>query len=103
MYLSPHVFWKWLLSLALVLACLAASALPVFADIAPPPNTPGTGIVPDGPQTRVRMMYENVFADITPGGTARFDINFVMLNLGDKEEKREISSRGLDIEALRKL
>lgn len=85
-----HLFWKGLFSLLLALIWIAASTLPAFADVAPPPRTQSSGIIPDGEQTQVRMMYENVFMDIALDGTAKVDANFVMRNLGDKEEVMDV-------------
>jgi hypothetical protein len=90
MFHHRHLFWKGLFSLLLALIWVVASTLPAFADVAPPPRTQSSGIIPDGEQTQVRMMYENVFMDIALDGTAKVDANFVMRNLGDKEEVMDV-------------
>jgi hypothetical protein len=90
MHHNYRLLWKGLVSLSFALIWVIASTLPAFADIAPPPRTQASGIVPDGEKTQVRMMYENVFMDIGVDETAKVDANFVMRNLGDKEEVMDV-------------
>jgi hypothetical protein len=91
MHRNHRLFWKGLVSLLLALIWVVASVMPAFADIYHPPRLPaGSGITPENEQTQVRMMYENVFMDIGVDDVAKVDANFVMRNLGDKEEQMEV-------------
>ena len=88
--LHTHRFCQSLFSLLIALMWAATSVLPSFADIAPPPPPEGFTILPGSETTQVRMMYEHVFMNIDLDGVAKVDANFVMRNLGSKEESMEV-------------
>ncbi len=83
-------FMKGFLSLLIAFLWAVSSITPAFADIAPPPPVDGFTILPGSETTQVRMMYENVFMNIDVDGVATVDANFVMRNLGSKEESMEV-------------
>ena len=85
-----HCHCKGFFSLLIALMWAATSVLPSFADIAPPPPPEGFTILPGSETTQVRMTYEHVFMNIDLDGVAKVDANFVMRNLGNKEETMEV-------------
>jgi hypothetical protein len=82
--------WKILLSLVIAFFLVAGIITPSYADVAPPPSPDGYTILPGDEKTQVRMMYENVFMNIDINGNAKVDANFVMRNLGEKEERMDV-------------
>ena len=83
-------YCKGFFSLLIALLWAAVSVMPSFADIAPPPPAEGFTIFPGSETTQVRMTYEHVFMNIDLDGVAKVDANFVMRNLGNKEESMEV-------------
>lgn len=78
--------------LILVLGGLFALPRPVYADVAPPAQPPGSDIDPGGAVTQVRMAQETVLLDVqtvypeSSQGQALVDAQFTMRNLGDAGE-----------------
>ena len=87
---TRHFGWIGIVSLLSAFAVAAVIVLPSYADIAPPPPPEGFTILPGNSTTQVRMMYEHVFMNIDLDGVAKIDANFVMRNLGNKEETMEV-------------
>jgi hypothetical protein len=80
-----------LILLAVCVIKLCFPARPARADVAPVPNPPGGNINP-GDETKVQMVAERVIIDFraSTDDTARVTADFIMHNLGDKDEQMKV-------------
>ncbi len=84
------------LAFTLLILFVFAFPSPVFADVAPPYNPPGTNLEPGSEITQVRMVAETVLIDVqddsTPSslGSARVTADFTMRNLGSDSESMAV-------------
>lgn len=80
------------LIVSLLIVILFAFPSRVYADVAPPPQPPGSNLEPGSENTQVRMVSETVNIDVLPDtplnslGRAKVTADFTMRNLGSQDE-----------------
>jgi hypothetical protein len=83
------------ITMLFLIILLGSDIRPASADVAPPPPPEGSNILPNQPQTQVRMQAETVLLDVaaTSGKQkplVKVTASFTMRNLGNQEEQMQV-------------